>query len=299
MALVDRLSTSRWRVHSVHPCCSDSWNKKRTKSSSRVVKYPALEPPCRVAASSKTPPTRAAELASLRQPILAFLPHLRLIFYLFEPSCAVAKPKASSAPCAGAARKKPVLCSSRWRSSTATPCCTRLRRRPSMTRAVRPSACSCHRRRSRARTIRGRTSRQGNQVRSRHLDRRDRGPGRAAFSRAGEGLRPPILSLHGVVFEILCPGTRSLGRRLALRTVGAGAHDGRASGLYRGPRLGWGGAGAVAFVVVERGAIFGAGDRHGRAAPRRQHHQRGSFGQPVVEPRQPVDIVHGGRRIRD
>ena len=42
------------------------------------------------------------------------------------------------------------------------------------------------------------------------------------------------------------------------------------------------------------GAIFGAGDRHGRAAPCRQHDQRRSLGQPIVEPRQPVDIVHRG-----
>ena len=54
----------------------------------------------------------------------------------------------------------------------------------------------------------------------------------------------------------------------------------------------------MALVVVERGAIFGTGDRHGRAAPRRQHHQRGSFAQPVVQPRQPVDIVHRGAEFR-
>ena len=37
--------------------------------------------------------------------------------------------------------------------------------------------------------IRGRTPRQGTAVRSRRLDRRDRGPGRAAFSGSGEGLK--------------------------------------------------------------------------------------------------------------
>ena len=47
---------------------------------------------------------------------------------------------------------------------------------------------SCRPRRSRCPNLRGRTSCQGNPVRSRRLDRRDRGPGRAAFSGSGEGL---------------------------------------------------------------------------------------------------------------
>ena len=70
--------------------------------------------------------------------------------------------------------------------------------------------------------------------------------------------------------------------------------------LRRGPASVRGrGARAMAFVVVQRGPIFGAGDRHGRAAPCRQHDQRGSLAQAVVQARQPVDAGARKCRIRD
>ena len=72
--------------------------------------------------------------------------------------------------------------------------------------------------------------------------------------------------------------------------LGAGLHGG--AGLRRRR------AGALAFVVVQRRPVFGAGDRERRAAPRRQHDQRRAFAQAVVQPRQPVDIIHRRAEFR-
>ena len=64
--------------------------------------------------------------------------------------------------------------------------------------------------------------------------------------------------------------------------------------LRRWPGLSGHGAHPMAFVVIKRRAIFGAGGRHRRAAPGRQHDQRGSLAQSVVQARQPVNVVDGG-----
>ena len=90
--------------------------------------------------------------------------------------------------CAGAARKTRARFSSRWPRLTATPCCTRLHRRPSMTTAARPSASLRRLRLSRCRKRRWKNASSGKSASTRCLDRRDRGPGRTAFSRSGQGL---------------------------------------------------------------------------------------------------------------
>src|SRR5260370_18914494 len=62
--------------------------------------------------------------------------------------------------------------------------------------------------------------------------------------------------------------------------------------LRRWSRLSGHGAHPMAFVVIKRRAIFGAGGRHRRAAPGPQDHQRGSLAQYVVQARHPVTGVH-------
>ena len=79
--------------------------------------------------------------------------------------------------------------------------------------------------------IGGRTPGQGNPLRSGCLDRRDRGPGRACF-----------------------PG---LSEREPLSPAGARAHWRSAAGLHCWTGLRCAGPHAAAFVVVQRGAIFG------------------------------------------
>ena len=79
---------------------------------------------------------------------------------------------------------------------------------------------------------------------------------------------------------------------LTPRSLRAGAHGGSGAGLQGGAGLRLCDARAVAFVVVKRGTVFGTGNGHGRAAPGRQHDERRSFAQVVVEPRQPIDLVH-------
>src|SRR5258706_14973171 len=68
--------------------------------------------------------------------------------------------------------------------------------------------------------------------------------------------------------------------------------------LRRWSRLSGHGAHPMAFVVIKRRAIFGAGGRHRRAAPGRQNHQSGSLAQYVVQARQPVDVGDGGAEVR-
>ena len=54
----------------------------------------------------------------------------------------------------------------------------------------------------------------------------------------------------------------------------------------------------MAFVVVKRRPVLGAGDRHGRAAPCGQHDQGGSLAQSVVQARQPIDSVDRSAEFR-
>ncbi len=116
----------------------------------------------------------------------------------------------------------------------------------------------------------GRAACKGDPLRSRRLDRRDRRQGRPALPRSGASSEITSGSSHPC--------------RCAPR---------RGARLHRRPPLGRRAARALPLVVVECRTIFGAGGLHGRAAPGRQHDQRGALAQPLIEPRQPVDMVHG------
>src|SRR6185437_2339341 len=78
----------------------------------------------------------------------------------------------------------------------------------------------------------------------------------------------------------------------ASAVLGRRARNDLRARLHSGARLPRRRSGAMAFVVVQRRLVLGAGDRQRRAAPCRQHDQRRAFAQAVIQPRQPVDVVH-------
>ncbi len=157
--------------------------------------------------------------------------------------------------------------------STAMRCCMRRRRRRFTTRAARSSGSSCRLATAAAGSHGRRAARQGIALRSGRLDRRNRGPGRAAFSRSGAQLTPRNFLTSGIL------------RRRARRDARAGLHGG--AGLAGAERTRWRSS------SYSEGRYLARVTAMRRAAPRRQHDQRRSFAQAVIQPRQPVDVVHG------